>query len=170
MSFWKKLFGAKKSPNAAIADRQSIPPSANSQLLAGKPIAPLVEPQLSNFHRFVLSEPPDAAYLLTVKEPEVLPNDYRDANPTTEPSDAGPLGGRFYSADRSGVLSYYDRIREAKDRLRAAGLFSVMVKRAVLNLNAEDLDNLALNAKSEVVRAEAAKRKAELVRQYGGHD
>jgi hypothetical protein len=144
-------------------------------LLAIKALPTFSETQLNSLRRFIVSEPieynkaPDLAYLLSVGEPTVLPSDYRDANPTTEPSDAGPLGHRFYSPGRGGADSYYDRIREAKGRLQNAERFSCMVQGAVLSLAEEDLDNLARNANSKIVRMAAAKRLEELLRQQGGH-
>jgi len=44
-----------------------------------------------------------------------------------------------------------------------------MVQGAVLSLAEEDLDNLARNANSKIVRMAAAKRLEELLRQQGGH-
>jgi hypothetical protein len=143
-------------------------------LLASKSLPTVSEAQLNSLRQFAQpiedNKAPAVAYLLSVEEPTVLPSDYRDANPTTEPSDAGPLGYRSYSRGRGGAECYYDRIREAKGRLQDAERFSCMVQGAVLRLAEEDLEELARNANSEIVRTAAAKRLEELLRQNGGHE
>lgn len=134
------------------------------------------EDQLKSLLQYIASGPieynktPDLAYLLSVEEPTVLPGDYRDANPTSEPSDAGPMGYRFHSRGPGGAESSYDRVREAKGRLQNAERFACMVHGAVPSLAQADLDKLARSAKSKVVRMAAAKRLEELLRQHGGHE
>jgi hypothetical protein len=105
---------------------------------------------------------PDLPYLLSVEDPTVLPGDYRDAN-RDEPAF---LASKF----RSGIQSFYSMQAEAQGRLARATRFSSMVQSAMLELAQEDLGNLALKAKSTIVRAAAAKRMAELQCQHGGHE